>query len=69
MQNFVLVQKAFFIWCVSTGLRPVYRGCGRLGGIIDEYGFTYEGPEPSYVDEYRRMLDAKATAEEADSYW
>jgi hypothetical protein len=69
MADFDLVQKAVFIWCYTSGLRPVYRGCGRLGGIVDEYGFRYDGPEPSYLNEYRQMLDAKAAAVEADSYW
>lgn len=69
MTDFLLVQQAVFIWCYERELRPVYRGCGRLLQIVDEYGFRWEGLEPSYLDEYRRMLDEKATAEEADSYW
>jgi hypothetical protein len=69
MEDFVLVQNAVFIWMYSNGLRPVENSRGRFMVPSDEYGNPYTGPEPSYVEEYRKMLDAKLTAEEADSYW
>lgn len=73
--DFILLRNAVYAWCYELELKPVYTSSGRLSHIEDVVwtagglSVKYSGPQPEYVAEYAAALDARISAEEAESYW